>query len=50
LAAANDFVFVDDDCAYGDFAVRFGGLGFGDGVAKVVEVRLGISRSYQSNS
>lgn len=35
LASANDLVFVDDDCAYGDFAVGFGGLGFGDGAAEV---------------
>ena len=35
LASADDFVFVDDDCAYGDFAVGFGGLGFGDGGAEI---------------
>ena len=29
---------VDDDCAYGDFAGGFGGVGFGDGGAEVVEV------------
>jgi hypothetical protein len=38
LAAADDFVFVDNDCAYGDFAVGFGVVGFGDGGAEVVEV------------
>ena len=27
LAAADDFVVVDDDCAYGDFACGFGGAG-----------------------
>lgn len=31
LAAGDDFVFVNDDCAYGDIAGRFGGVGFGDG-------------------
>ena len=35
LASADDLVVVDDDCAYGDFAVGFGGLGFGDGGAEV---------------
>ena len=38
LAAADDFVFVDDDCAYWDFTVGFGGLGFGDCGAEVGEV------------
>ncbi len=38
LATADDFVFVDDDCAYGDFAVGFGGLSFGDCGAEVVEI------------
>ena len=38
LAAADDFVLVDDDCAYGDFAGGFGGVGFGDGGVEVVEV------------
>jgi hypothetical protein len=38
LAAAYDFVFVDYDCAYRDFAVGFGVVGFGDGGAEVVEV------------
>jgi hypothetical protein len=38
LASAYDFVFVDDNCAYGDFAVGFGALGFGYGDAEVVEV------------
>jgi hypothetical protein len=31
-------VVVDYDCAYGDFAVRFGRVGFGDGGSEVVEV------------
>jgi len=38
LASANDSVVVDDDCAYGDFAVGFGGLGFGYGGSEVGEV------------
>src|SRR5207245_436890 len=38
LAAADDFVLVDDDCAYGDFAVGFGGVGFGYGGSEVGEV------------
>ncbi len=36
LAAADDLVFVDDDCAYGDLAVSFGVVGFGDGGLEVV--------------
>jgi hypothetical protein len=50
LASAYDFVFVDHDCAYRDFAVGFGVVRFGDGGAEVGEDRLGIVRSYQSNS
>ena len=38
LASADDFVVVDDHCAYGDFAVGFGGLGFDDGGSEVGEV------------
>ena len=38
LASADDFVVVDDDCAYRDFAVGFGGVGFGDGGSEVGEV------------
>ena len=38
LASADDFVFVDYDCSYGDFAVGFGGLGFGNGGSEVGEV------------
>ena len=38
LASADDDVVVDDDCAYGDFAAGFGGLGFGDGGSEVGEV------------
>jgi len=33
LASADDLSFVNDDCAYGDFASNFGVLGFGDGFA-----------------
>jgi hypothetical protein len=35
LAAADDFVFVDDDCSDGYFAVGFGGLGFSDGCSEM---------------
>src|SRR5438876_115747 len=35
---ADDFVLVGDDCAYRDFAVGVGGLGFGDGGSEVGEV------------
>jgi hypothetical protein len=35
LASADDFVFVDDDGADWDFAVGFGGVGFGYGGAEV---------------
>jgi hypothetical protein len=45
LTAADDFVFVDYDRAYGDFAVGFGGLGFGDGGAEVVEIGHGCCRT-----
>ena len=38
LAAADDFVFVDYDCADGDFAVGFGVGGFGYGFAEIGEV------------
>jgi len=38
LASADDLVFVDYHCAYGDFAVGFGGVGFGDGGSEVGEV------------
>jgi hypothetical protein len=38
LASADDFVFVNYDCAHGYFAVGFGGLGFGYGGAEIVEV------------
>ena len=38
LASADDFVFVDYDCAYRDFAVGFGGLGFGYGGSEIGEV------------
>src|SRR5882724_7684874 len=38
LASADDFVFVDYDCAYRDLAVGLGGLGFGYGGSEVVEV------------
>ena len=38
LASADDFVFVDYDCAYRDFAVGFGVLSFGDCGAEVGEV------------
>lgn len=38
LSAADDLVVVDDDGAYGDFAVDFGGLGFGYGGSEVGEV------------
>jgi hypothetical protein len=40
LASADDFVFVDYDGAYRDFAVGFGGVGFGYGGAEVVEVAI----------
>ena len=40
LAAADDLVVVDDDCAYGDFAVRFGRVGFGNGGSEIVEVAI----------
>jgi hypothetical protein len=38
LASADDLVVVDNDCAYGNFPARFGGLGFGDGGSEVGEV------------
>jgi hypothetical protein len=38
LASADDFVFVDDECAYGDFAIGFGVVCFGDGSAQIGEV------------
>jgi len=38
LASADDFVFVDDDCAYRDLAVGFGVGCFGDGGSEVGEV------------
>jgi hypothetical protein len=38
LSSAYDFVFVDYDCAYRDFAVGFGGFGFGYCGAEMVEV------------
>ena len=38
MPSADDFVFVDYDCSYGDFAVGFGGLGFGDGGSEVGQV------------
>jgi hypothetical protein len=36
LAAADDLVFADDDRAYGDFAIGFGGVGFDNGGSDVV--------------
>jgi hypothetical protein len=47
LTAADDFVLMDDDGAYGNLAVGFGGIGFCDGFAKVgfvVFVRRGHCR------
>jgi len=38
LAATDDLVIVDDDCADRDFSVGFGGLGFGDRGSEVDEV------------
>ena len=38
LASADDFVFVDYDCAYRDFACGFGGVGFSDCGSEVGEV------------
>jgi hypothetical protein len=38
LALADDFVFVDDYCLYWDFAVGFGGLGFGYCGSEIGEV------------
>jgi hypothetical protein len=38
LASADNLVFVDDDCAYWDFASGFGGLGFGYCGAEMVEI------------
>jgi hypothetical protein len=43
LASAYDFILVDDDCAYRDFAVGFGVVSFGDGKLHqvVVGARVG---------
>ena len=38
LAAADDFTFVNDNCSYGNFAIGFGVLGFGDRGTEVFEV------------
>jgi hypothetical protein len=38
LASTDNFVFVDDDCAYRDFAIGFGVVCFGDGSAQIGEV------------
>jgi hypothetical protein len=38
LASADDSVFVDYDCAYWNFAIGFGILGFSDGSAEQSEV------------
>ena len=38
LASAYDLIFVDDDCAYGNFACGFGGVGFGDGELHEIDV------------